>query len=98
MRTTLTLDEDLAAALKKRARTTGRSFKEIVNEAIRLGLTTGASPAKQPEPFRVEPHACGFRTGVDIGRLNHLVDELALEDFGELTVHEPSESDVGESP
>ena len=38
MRTTLTLDDDLFMALNERARATGRSFKEVVNEALRRGL------------------------------------------------------------
>lgn len=38
MRTTLTLDEDVAVALRARARCTGRAFKQVVNEAIREGL------------------------------------------------------------
>ena len=38
MRTTLTLDDDLFMALHERARATGRSFKDVVNEVIRRGL------------------------------------------------------------
>lgn len=38
MRTTLTLDDDLFMALNARARETGRTFKEVVNEAVRRGL------------------------------------------------------------
>lgn len=38
MRTTLTLDDDLFMALNERARATGRSFKEVVNEVLRRGL------------------------------------------------------------
>lgn len=38
MRTTLTLDDDLFMALNERARATGRTFKEVVNEAVRRGL------------------------------------------------------------
>ena len=34
MRTTLTIDDDLAKALKRRAQETGRSFKALVNEAL----------------------------------------------------------------
>ena len=37
MRTTLTLDDDLFMALNERARATGRTFKEVVNEAVRRG-------------------------------------------------------------
>ena len=38
MRTTLTLDDDLFMALHERARATGRSFKDVVNEVVRTGL------------------------------------------------------------
>jgi hypothetical protein len=38
MRTTLTLDDDLAMALHERVRLTGRSFKDVVNEVVRQGL------------------------------------------------------------
>lgn len=38
MRTTLTLDDDLFMALNERARATGRTFKEVVNETVRRGL------------------------------------------------------------
>ncbi|MGH7962252.1 MAG: CopG family transcriptional regulator [Candidatus Binatia bacterium] len=38
MRTTITLDQDVAAKLKAEARRSGKSFKETINEAIRRGL------------------------------------------------------------
>ena len=44
MRTTLTLDDDVAAKLKAESRRAGRPFKEIVNETLRSGLATDASP------------------------------------------------------
>ncbi len=37
MRTTITLDDDVAARLRRR-RTSGRTFKDVVNEALRAGL------------------------------------------------------------
>jgi len=43
MRTTLTLDDDLFMALSERARATGRTFKEVVNEAVRRGLAPATS-------------------------------------------------------
>ena len=46
MRTTLTLDDDLFMALNERARSTGRTFKEVVNDALRRGLL-------QTQPRRV---------------------------------------------
>lgn len=80
MRTTLTLDDELARELKRIARTSGRSFKEVVNDALRKGLSVGEGPAGEGEPFRVEPKACGFRTGIDPTKLNQLVDELEIAD------------------
>ena len=40
MRTTLTLDEDVAAKLRAEARRSGRSFRDVVNDAIRRGLAS----------------------------------------------------------
>lgn len=49
MRTTLTLDDELVAELKRRAHESGRSFKAVVNEAIRTGLEqAGEPPASRP--------------------------------------------------
>ena len=79
MRTTLSLDDDLAESLNRAARLTGRSFKAVVNEAIRRGLSLGDAPlGNGREPFVVEPQACGFMPGIDPLRLNQLVDELEL--------------------
>ncbi len=81
MRTTLTLDEDVARQLKGKARRSGESFKEVVNSALRQGLAQGkGSGAKLPR-FEVKPKACGFRSGVDVLRLNQLNDELEMEGF-----------------
>jgi len=81
MRTTLTLDEDLARQLQEMARRTGLSFKEIVNDTLRKGLSRGEKPSAQTPKFTVQPKACGFRSGIDPLRLNQLNDELEMEDF-----------------
>jgi hypothetical protein len=82
MRTTLTLDDDLAEALKRTAGQTGRSLKEVVNEVIRRGLASGhLPPASQGPPFVVQPQSCGFMPGIDPLRLNQLVDQMDLERF-----------------
>ena len=52
MRTTLTLDDDLFMALNERARSTGRSFKEVVNEVLRRGLAPSTPrPVIEPPVF-----------------------------------------------
>jgi len=79
VRTTLTLDDDLARELREEARRTGRHFKEVVNETIRRGLVAGAPPGRRPKRFRVRPVPGRFRPGIDLMRLNRLVDELEIE-------------------
>ena len=81
MRTTLTIDDDLATALKALARDSGKTFKAVVNEVMRRGLMTGEKPEPDREPFIVESVRCGFLPGVDPLKLNQLVDELEMEEF-----------------
>lgn len=81
MRTTLTLEEPVAARLKSEARRTGKPLKVVVNEALRRGL--GMQGASAPAPFRVTPRAFGVRPGIDLDRLNQLVDELDGEAAGQ---------------
>lgn len=78
MRTTLTLDEDLARRLKQLARREGRSFKEVVNEALRRGLAA-QDVAEPGAAYRTETFRSGFRVGVDPLKLNQLADELEAE-------------------
>ena len=80
MRTTLTLDADLAKKLKDLAHRRGQSFKQTLNEVVRRGL--GASePRPQAARYVLTPHQGGFRPGIDPGKLNQLVDQLEVEDF-----------------
>ncbi len=81
MRTTLTLDDDVAAALKVLVRSSGKTFKAVVNEVIRNGLMTGEKPVPEREPFRVSSAPRGFRPGIDPLKLNQLADELETERF-----------------
>ena len=82
MRTTLTLDDDLAGLLKKRARELGIPFKEAVNRTIRTGL--GEVSAVRPHPVpKTIPHTFGFRPGIDLDKLGQLADELEVEAFVE---------------
>ena len=79
MRTTLTIDNDIADSLKEQARLQGRPFKQVVNEALRRGL----SPAREEDRpvFRIDPLPGGFLPGVDPLKLNQLYDELMVQDF-----------------
>ena len=81
MRTTLTLDDDVADALRERARHLDQSFKQVVNDVLRCGLRPEVAPRRKP--YRVRPHSSGLAPGVDPMRLNQLNDELELEAFWE---------------
>lgn len=78
MRTTLTIEDDLARTLKERARLLDMPFKQVVNDALRRGL----SPSDSHEPlprFKVKPIHSGFLPGVDPLKLNQLSEQLATE-------------------
>jgi hypothetical protein len=78
MRTTLTLDERIAKALKDVAHRTGRPLKQVVNDALRAGLAAGQAAAKARR-YRVKPAALGGIVGsVDLHKALRLAD--ALED------------------
>jgi len=80
MRTTVTLEPDVAARLKELAHKRRASFKATLNDVLRKGLAP-QHDAPRPPRFEVEPHSGGFRPGVDPGKLNQLVDQLEAEDF-----------------
>jgi hypothetical protein len=77
MRTTLTLDRDVAERLKQEMRRTGRGLKAIINEALRLGLRGSGRPARAAR-FTVKARDLGVRPGFDPDRMNQIVDELQV--------------------
>jgi hypothetical protein len=80
VRTTLTIDDDLAAVLHRESRQKGLSFKEIVNVTLRRGLSHEQVMPAVPR-VTTRPHAFGFKPGIDLDKLNQLVDELEAEAF-----------------
>jgi hypothetical protein len=75
VRTTLTLDPDVAATLKAAMRRSGKSFRETSTTSLRLGLNSRES-ARSPGPFVVRPRPLGRRTGVSYDNVWELVAEL----------------------
>lgn len=80
MRTTVTLENDVARMLDDQARRTRKSFKETLNEAVRLGLGRASNPTADSE-FVMELRDMGLRSGIDGGRFNSLLDEMDADVF-----------------
>ena len=75
MRTTLTLDPDVAADLKRRARRSGKPFRQVLNDAVRAGLHSQDAPATRP--YRLTPVSTGgVLPGIDLDRALRLADAL----------------------
>jgi hypothetical protein len=87
MRTTVTLDPDVARMIDEEVHRARKPFKHVLNEAIRRGLSPRASGGSAPR-FRVRVHAARCIAGFDAGRLNALADEL--EDAAILAKHRSS--------
>ena len=79
MRTTLTIDNDIADSLKEQARLQDRPFKQVVNDALRRGLSQAVE--EERPVFRVKPLPGGFLPGIDPLKIKELLDELLVQDF-----------------
>ena len=75
MRTTLTLDDDVAAKLDADARKSGRSFKETVNHYLRVGLNAKKS-AGNHKPFKVRARSMGLRPGLNLDCVEELIEQI----------------------
>jgi hypothetical protein len=76
VRTTLTLDDDLAARLEAEARRSGLSFKETVNNILRIGLS--AKRGRLPrQPFKVKPLSLEpVDRNLDFDNIEALLDQV----------------------
>ena len=77
MRTTLTLDDEVAAKLQAESRRLDRSFKEVVNETLRRGLATRPKAALQRAPFKIEARDVGtVRPGLSLDNIGELIEQV----------------------
>jgi hypothetical protein len=73
MRTTVTLDPDVAVKVQALARERGISFKEALNSTLRRGLSQGPGA---PRPYRLRTRRMGLRPGIDLDKALALAAEL----------------------
>ena len=77
MRTTLTIDDAIAKALKDLAHRSNKPFKQVVNETLRAGL--GAPAVRQSRRYKVKAAALGgVSPGINLDKALALAD--AIED------------------
>ena len=75
MRTTLTLDDDVAAALGRARRACDASLKDVVNDALRRGLSDLTIRPKQHEPFQTQSIALGR---LRLASIDNISESLAV--------------------
>jgi hypothetical protein len=74
MRTTLTIDPDVGKLLQQEVERSRKPLKQVVNEALRRGLTRAAPRASKKLVLKV--HDSRLRPGYDPAAFNALADEL----------------------
>ena len=77
MRTTLTIDPDVALSLRSLARERGISFREAVDSVLRRGLSEGSPTAR---PFQVDARPMRLRPGIDLDKALSLASQLEDEE------------------
>jgi hypothetical protein len=75
VRTTLTLDDDVASKVKAEARKSGRAFKEVVNGLLRVALNTKRVPTAN-QKFKVDARPMGLLPGIDLDNVGQLLEQL----------------------
>jgi hypothetical protein len=74
VRTTLSLDDDVARLLNKESQRSGASFKQVVNHFLRLGLMAAKQPHRKP--FVVKPINLGLPPGLSYDNVEELLEFL----------------------
>ena len=72
MRTTLTIDSDVAAKAKAAARMTGLPFKTLINNALRIGIEAVMQPA-QARKYQTQGRPMGLRQGMSYDNIGELL-------------------------
>jgi hypothetical protein len=73
MRTTLTLDDDVAVQLERLRQARKSNLKELVNEALRRGLREMNAPPRKRKGFRTRT----FRMGKPLVNIDNIAEALA---------------------
>jgi hypothetical protein len=75
VRTTLTIDDDVAAKLNAEMRQSGKPFKEVVNEFLRIGLNA-KQELKTSSPFKIRARKLGTLPGLNYDNIGELLEQI----------------------
>ncbi len=76
VRTTLTLDPDVAQLVDEAIHRGRTSMKQVINDALRRALS---QPPSRREPYHLPAHEATLQPGFDLAGFNRLADELEDE-------------------
>jgi hypothetical protein len=76
MRTTLTLDPDVSRLLENEVHRARKSFKAVVNDALRRGLSPASGARETPKPYAFKPWKAALAPGIDPLRLDEVAQQM----------------------
>ena len=79
MRTTITLDHDVAQRAKSARARTGKTFKQVINDALRAGLDRLDEAPKKGKPYRTKSKKMQLREGLSVDNVGELIAHLEGE-------------------
>ena len=77
MRTTLTIDDDVAVLLERVRKSRKTGLKSIVNDALRQGLKEMTKPHKAKRPYRTQSVSLGRCL---VGNIDNVAEVLAVSE------------------
>ncbi|MEM0966390.1 MAG: DUF2191 domain-containing protein [Verrucomicrobiota bacterium] len=80
MRTTLTIEPDVAEKAKLATQTTGMTFKELINEALRCGIDQVTAP-RPSRRYRTKARSLGLKRGLNYDNVADLLAQTEREDY-----------------
>jgi len=80
IRTTVTLDDDVAIRLKRESQSRGASFRDTLNDLLRAALL-GVDNKPRGRTLRIEPMHMGYKAGLNYDNIESLLE------YGEGDLH-----------
>jgi hypothetical protein len=79
-RKTVTLDDDVRAKLEAEMKKSGESFKETINETLRVGLLS-RQKIRTSKPFKIQARDMGLKPGYNLDKVWELIEQVEGPDY-----------------